>query len=82
MTVIAIAVTVRISILNSDPGRPGISERRGLSLSTVSLFVISDEGGMLSGLMIGSRENFSGTRNELVERRQTHPDIIGVGSGN
>jgi hypothetical protein len=59
---------VIIGILNPDPGRPGVGERRGLGINTVPLIMISDEGRVFSGLVIGRRQHFAGTRNELVER--------------
>jgi hypothetical protein len=64
-----IPVIMRVRILNSNPGRSGISEWRRLSFNVIPLIVIRDEGGVFSGLMIGGREHFVGTRDELVERR-------------
>ena len=64
-----IPIIVSISVLNADPRRPSVGERRRLSFNTPVVTVISDKRGVLSGLVIGGREHFAGTRYELVERR-------------
>lgn len=75
-----IPVTMRVDALNANSRRPGVSERRRLSFNTpVLVIVISDGRGVFDGLVIGAREHFAGTRYKFVERRQAHPDIIGIG---
>jgi len=65
-----IAIIVRISVLDADPGRPSVGERRRLSFNaSVPVIMVSDEGRVVSGLVIGGREHFSGTGHELVEWR-------------
>lgn len=77
MTVIP--VIMRVSTLNADSRRSGVRERGRLSFDAVLLIVIDGQRRVFSHLMIRGREHFAGTGNELVERRQAHPDIIGTG---
>ena len=75
-----IPVIVCVNTLHADPRRSSIGERRRLSLNTsIPVIVINNERGVVGNLVIGRREHFVGTRYKLVEWRQTHPDIFGIG---
>jgi hypothetical protein len=66
----AIPIIVHIGARNADPRRPGVGERRRLSFNTpVLMIMINDERRAFSGLVIGRRKHFPGTRYEFVERR-------------
>lgn len=74
-----IPVIVCIGARSADPGRSCVGKRRGLSFNTsVLVIVISDQRRAFSGPVIRGSAHFPGTRYKFVERRQNHPDIIGV----
>ena len=76
----AIPVIICIRVLNADPRRPSVSKRRRLGFDApVPMVMISDERRLFSGLVVGGREHLGSTRYKFVERRQAHPDIIGIG---
>lgn len=71
-----IPVIIPVSVLESDTRRTGVGERSGLRFSSVPVIMISDERRVFGCLMIGGWKRFPGSRHELVEGRQAHPDII------
>ena len=77
---IPLVVPVIVSVLDTDPRRPSVGERRGLSFNaSIPVIVLSDSRGVVRGLVVRGREHLASTRYKLVEWGQAHPDFLGVG---